>query len=238
MEHCKKLVLVPQETVARIHEKPAIRTSGDVLSDLDSQMQQILQQNVEDSKKWKLYEQALQRYLFFVNEQRKPLTLLVPGNEKTVTDTPSSDNVSLRDKLLALVPPKFKKSASFLYDHLNTAKGKELITWDDDGVASVNGRTSSSIIDFIADTVRPRKTAKARDWRTFASVLKSMHTPLEIIGNTEYRQAIESQDGAGIQTYHGTEVEKTSTNFAQVPARQSKITRKHRVGRTKWRTWY
>ncbi|KAK3918352.1 Histidine decarboxylase [Frankliniella fusca] len=67
MEHCKKLVLVPHET----GKNPVGRTPEVLMNDLDREMQHILKQKAEDREKWKLYEQALQKYLYFVNERKK-----------------------------------------------------------------------------------------------------------------------------------------------------------------------
>lgn len=237
MEHCKKLVLVPQETVARLQEKPVIRTSGDVVNDLDSQMQLIMKQKVDDNEKWKLYEQALQRYLYFVNERRKPLTLLVPESENVKTEIATSSTSTIKRQLMDILPSKFRNAASFLFDHLTTPKAKEAITWDNDGIASVNGRPLSSIIDFISDAVRTRRTAQVRHWETFASVLKSLHTPLDIIGNAEYREAIQTQSGFGIDDHNSNDFTKPYQEDTHVPVKKSKFTKKRTVNQTKWRSW-
>ena len=77
LQHCKKLVLIPAESAGRLHEKPAGRTSGDVISDLDSDIGSILaRKDAAAEEKWRLYDQALQRYMHFVKEQRRPITLM------------------------------------------------------------------------------------------------------------------------------------------------------------------
>lgn len=206
MEHCKKLVLLPHETLARLQEKPAARTSGDVMSDLDTEMQRILTKKAEDSEKYKLYDQALQRYLFFVNEQKKPATIILPDINEPTPQTDTLDTV--KENLMKITPKKFKSSAALLYEHLNSASAKNLISWDTNGLASFGGKEGKSIIDLISDAVRTRKHSKVKNWREFASILKSLHTPLEIIGNSDYLEAIQSQEGSGIIRHAPTETKQ------------------------------
>lgn len=78
MEHCRKLVLLSQDELAKMKDKPILRTTGEVMSALDEDMGKILKQKAEDSYKWKMYEQTLQRYLHFADEQRKPLEMTMP----------------------------------------------------------------------------------------------------------------------------------------------------------------
>lgn len=178
MEHCKKLVLVPHETVTKLHEKkPVERTAEVIMHDLDKEMHRILKQKAEDSEKWKLYEQALQKYLFFVNERKKPIELHIPDFSN------SKHEVSLKQKLLSITPSKFQDSAAYLFDHLTTQEARKLISWDENGRTSVGNQTLPSIIDLISDAVRTRDSPKINQWETFAKVLKTLDTPLEIIGN-------------------------------------------------------
>jgi len=249
MEHCKKLVLLPHEALTKLHEKPATRTSGDVMNDLDQEMSNILKQRAADSEKWKLYEQALQKYLYFVNEQKKPTALFFPetNTRENEIEMGPSQNTILKEKLVALIPQKFKTAASTLYDHLSTPEAKSLISWDTSGTASVGGETFTSIIDLISDAVRTRKTPKISRWQTFVSVLKSLHTPLDIIGNSTYLRALQAQEGEGITENH---VSFTKTN-SQTSNKRKKVTgarnptktKKNKFNRpvvvqkTKWKRW-
>lgn len=251
MEHCKKMVLLPHEALAKFHEKPASRTSGDVMNDLDQEMSRILKQRAADSEKWKMYEQALQKYLYFVNEQKKPTALIFPETNTKESEiereSESPRDTVLKDRLLTLIPEKFKNAASALYEHLSTPEARAYISWDRNGTTSVGGETFSSIIDLISDAVRTRKQPKVSRWQTFASVLRTLHTPLDIVGNKKYIQAIQSQDGAGLAKQH---VRNTETN-AQIPRKctapqrtrhLTKTTKnKYKCARdvknTKWKRW-
>lgn len=241
MEHCKKLVLVPHETISRFHEKPVTRSAENVMNDLDREMNNILKQKAEDSEKWKLYEQALQKYLYFVNEQKKPSTLILPSD-----DTPNKADVgnaflqNIKEKLISITPTKFKTSASYLYDHLSTPEARKLISWDESGKTSVGGETLPSIIDLISDVVRTRKTEQIKEWEKFANVLKTLHTPLTIIGNKKYSNFIQNQDGSGIRR---CDAENTKTSNIHCPAKTIKrktVKQKKpakRLETKNWRRW-
>lgn len=225
MEHCKKLVLIPHESVARLQEKTVSRTSTDVMNDLDKEMHRILKQKAEDSEKWKLYEQALQKYLYFVNERKKPVALFVPEAVVSKTD------ITLKEKLLSITPPKFREPASFLFDHLCSPEAKKLIRWDISGKTSVDGQTLPNIVDLISDVVRTRKTPQVDEWETFASVLKALDTPLTIIGNTTYVEALKSQSGSGFQQYHN------ESSKRKQPNEEDKQENPKGLKGTKWRRW-
>jgi len=250
MQHCQKLVLVPQDTLTRMHEKPATRTTGDVMNDLDKEMSRILQQKAADSEKWNLYEQALQKYLYFVNEQKKPATHILPetNTSENGTDDAAVQNSVLKEKLLYLIPQKFKKSAAALYEHLSTSEAKNFIRWDANGIASVGGEEFASIIDLISDAVRTRQKPKVTRWQAFASVLKSLHTPIDIIGNQKYVQALQAQGGSGLTVeqnfsdsintntsrHKHSRVIKSTQNDKQ---KKNKGRLSNRVTKTKWKRW-
>ncbi|KAK3909652.1 O-phospho-L-seryl-tRNA:Cys-tRNA synthase, partial [Frankliniella fusca] len=72
-ESHKKMILVPHESVARLHD-PTPSTTETQLSALDNEMEIIMRKKyADDSLKWKLYNEALQRYLHFNNERKKPV---------------------------------------------------------------------------------------------------------------------------------------------------------------------
>lgn len=241
---------MPHEALAKFHEKPASRTTGDVMNDLDQEMSRILKQRAADSEKWKLYEQALQKYLYFVNEQKKPAALLFPETNpkesEVESESESPHDTVLKERLLSLIPVKFKNAAAALYEHLSTPEAKRYISWDRNGTTSVGGETYTSIIDLISDAVRTRKQPKISRWQPFASVLKSLHTPLDIIGNQKYIQAIQSQDGAGLTDKHaGISKTSTPTPHKLTEVRRARLNKtkktKHKracsVQNTKWKRW-
>ena len=201
MEHCKKLVLVPHETLDRLHEKPMSRTGTDVMGELDTDMHKILLQKAEDSEKWKLYHQALQRYLHFANEQRKPLSIQLPSIEENAQPEDKSNEVNgqLLARLTSVIPKKFQNTATGLFQTLSSEQNKTLLYWDHTGVVKINDTPipQSNIIDLVSDAVRNRKTAQAIGWQAFASTLKQLNVPMDLISNSQYKEFIRTQTGRG-----------------------------------------
>ncbi|KAK3909959.1 Putative uncharacterized transposon-derived protein [Frankliniella fusca] len=191
MEHCKKLVLVPHETVAKLQEKnPVERTPEVVMNDLDREMQHILKQKAEDREKWKLYEQALQKYLYFVNERKKPIELYVP-------DLGSSNHeTTLKQKLLSITPRKFQESAAYLLDHLSTQEAKKFISWDENGRTLVGNQTLPSIIDLVSDAVRTRDSPKINNPKVDQVLYHTMPATQTKQPSISTRKTIHNQNGS------------------------------------------
>lgn len=203
MEHCKKLVLVPHETLSRIHEKPVSYTESTAISELDSEMQKILSQKAEDNEKWKMYNQTLQRYLHFVNEQRKPLEINLSLPDKENTENWRRDvNNRLMAQLSSVIPKKYKQNASTLFDSLCSPEAQTLLNWDSTGALRIQNKPvpQSNIIELISDATRNRRFAQALGWKNFAAVLIRLHTPIDLIANKEYKNFILAQRGSGITT--------------------------------------
>lgn len=206
MEHCKKLVLVPHETVSRLQEKTVARTGTNAIGELDTEMHKILLQKAEDSEKWKMYNQTLQRYLHFANEQRKPLEIQLPsglgesGISGTKTSVSSEDNARLLTQLVTAIPKRFKHNATALFESLSSQQASTQIVWDGNGTVSIQNTPlpQTNIVELISDAARNRKTAQAVGWKEFASVLKQLNTSIDLIPNTEYKEFIRSQRGLGI----------------------------------------
>lgn len=192
MEHVKKMILLPSETVAKIHEKPVTSTPGDIMSGLDREMHQIMQKRADDSEKWKQYEQALQKYMYFVHEQRKPTKLIFTAGEPKLEE----EEDPLRTELITVIPSTFKVLATTLFDRL---KNNNHIVWDENGRVKIEGIVlqNSNIIDLIGDAVRARKKGYANGWKEFATALCQTHVPADLIRNAAYKRAIQTQRGAG-----------------------------------------
>jgi len=209
MEHCKKLVLMSHDAVAKLTEKPTLRTTSDVMSDLDTAMDKIMKQKAEDSEKWKMYEQTLQRYLHFAGEQRKPIEFSSPapeiGEVKTEKEEEISRDLSSKDKdllhqLELLMPVKLRGNGSALFHFVASPRHRSVISWDVNGQVAISGKIigGSSIIDLISDASRPRQAAIAYGWSEFAAILKKINAPHELVQNKEYKNFINSQRGDGL----------------------------------------
>ncbi|KAK3918939.1 Putative uncharacterized transposon-derived protein, partial [Frankliniella fusca] len=149
-ESHKKMILVPHESVAKLND-PTPSTTETQLSALDNEMELIMRKKyADDSLKWKLYNETLQRYLHFKNESKKPVQISV--NEFTG----EAENV-VRQQLAAAMPKTYKEAALRTYDYLSTSGSR--VTWDSSGLVSLSGTpvANSNIIDLISDLTRSRK---------------------------------------------------------------------------------
>lgn len=203
MNHCKKLVLMPHDSVTRLQEKTTDRTAKDVMTELDSAMNNIMKQRADDSEKWAQYQQTLQRYLHFAGEQRRPLELLAPlaaaaDDDSTSRKQPSAvnRNEELRGQTINLVPLKSKQSAAQLFDLLVSDRSSPFISWDATGVVSINNAPvpGSNIVDLISDACRSKTKAEAPFVEKFVGVLKKINAPISLIGNAEYKRLMRKND--------------------------------------------
>jgi hypothetical protein len=176
---------------------------------LDAEMHKIMSDKAEASEKWKKYDQALQKYLFFVNEQRKPLELSLPDVPSATPTQDNTFNTALRQKLVGILPGSFKTRGGQLFDLLEAEKN---ITWDQGGLVTIDGALvpQSNIVDLVSDAVRTRKTAQALSWGKFASLLKQLRVPIDLIGNEEYKAYIRRQTGSGVTPTHHEQQERGS----------------------------
>jgi hypothetical protein len=203
MEHVKKMILVPYDTVERLLEKPMSRTPGEIMSEVDSDMKNILKQKADDDEKWKMYEQALQRYLHFAQEQKKPLEISLFSTEREEEKEGLYDSTLInlfRQQLEAVLPKGRRQAGQNLFNLLSQPSAQSVVTWDSTGTVQIDSKTitDSSIVDLVSDASRNRQKAQALGWEEFASALKRLKIPQDLIGNAEYKHFIRSQGGGGI----------------------------------------
>ncbi|KAK3915975.1 Nuclear protein MDM1 [Frankliniella fusca] len=190
------MILVPHESVAKLHD-PTPSTTETQLSALDNEMELIMRKKyADDSLKWKMYNEALQRYLHFNNERKKPVRISV--EDFSLDDT--GDTALIRQQLAAAMPKTYKAAALRLYDYLSTTGSR--VTWDSSGLVSLEGTpvTNSNIIDLISDLTRSRKNFEPVGVSNFIKTLSTLNIPLELIPNEKRRVAIiqaRNQDGGG-----------------------------------------
>jgi len=198
MNHVKKMILVPQETVARMHETPTLTPQMQMHS-LDTEMSSILNKKyADDSEKWKMYSEALQRYLHFAGETRKPLTLEI---ESKTEDSNGDHDSAVRTQLASAMPKTYKSQALRIYDYLSQSHSP--VTWDSSGTLSISGNTvpQSNIIDSISELTRARKNFAPPGTDALCQALAQMNVPLELVGNPTRRLLIQkhkSQRGGGV----------------------------------------
>ena len=203
------MILVPAELSERLQpQQSKVIGSRGVSRTLDGEMSDILSdKKLSDESKWRKYSAALNRYMHFVNENRKPLELpiissssiqRVEGEQEKEEHSHNAVD-SIRNTLLAVIPKKFINSATIIYDQLSLPHARSIISWDENGLVSVSGTplAGSNIIDLVSDLTRFRKSFNPEGWQTFATALAELHLPADLIGNKKYETIIRGQSGAG-----------------------------------------
>lgn len=234
MTHVRKMILVPQETVARMHEPPALSPQTQMRS-LDSEMSSILSKSyADDSEKWKMYSDALQRYLHFASESRKPLSIEL---EEKSQDADGTRDAGVREQLSAAVPKTYKSQALRIYDYLS--QNHSPVTWDAKGTLSIDSTPVpySNIIDSISDLTRARKNFSPAGTDALCQALARMNVPLEILGNPSRRQLIQKlkgqRGGGGVAPVHSEKISILPTR----KTRKTKTKIAHKTKKHVWKNW-
>ncbi|KAK3916680.1 Programmed cell death 6-interacting protein [Frankliniella fusca] len=217
MNHVKNMILVPHESVARLND-PTPSTTETQLSALDSEMENMRKKYADDSLKWKLYDEALQRYLHFKGEQTKPVEISISS-----VNGEENETTSIREQLAEALPKTYKAAALRLYDYLSRADSK--VTWDSSGVVSLNNQhvPHSNIIDLIL--TRSRKDFEPIGKENFVKALSLTNIPLELMPNEKRRNAIilARNQGGG-----GAVLPITKRRVSKTPKRlTTRVTKKH-----------
>ncbi|KAJ8677116.1 hypothetical protein QAD02_012903 [Eretmocerus hayati] len=206
MEHARKMVLVPEAMVKNIQpmknsqiqqesateSTKSVQTPGNVSSRLDKDMYDILHADVKDKRqKWKLFSQALQRFLFSNDDKHESSNGQTECAESTDEDALDSggDVVTLvnysDENIINSVPNTYRWKCEQLLRCLHGC-GQEHISWDDSGTVRINGTAipDSNIVDLVNLAVRWRKSYSAVGEQEFANFLQKSTIPREFIGNT------------------------------------------------------
>lgn len=211
MQYAKKMVLVPQETIQKVHasnERSAAPTYKG-LSGLDEQMQTILRRSdIPQDERIKLYQQALLGYINMHHKLNEPVTVkveTVPDAVSTETNAikePESMNVipnsmsRWTERVKESVPKTLKRKAEQLMQLLQ-GDPSQALNVNEKGEVIVKGKTleGTHIVDLINDALRRRKSFSPQGWREFANVLTALHPPRELIGNQDRWKIIQQLQG-------------------------------------------
>lgn len=196
MEHARKMILVPEDSVNRLQQNiqnnikaddvdpksilRTVQTPGTKLTRLDTEMNDILHSNDTDENiKWKKYQQVLQRYLFYLNSNSKQADTQLSKAEVT--------NGIDDDIIAASVPTTWRRKAEMLLQFLKRPEVASRISWNTRGIVTIDGNVigESNIIDLVNDVTRSRKSIKAAGREEFARFLYETGIPLEFMGNVE-----------------------------------------------------
>ncbi|KAJ8672429.1 hypothetical protein QAD02_003688 [Eretmocerus hayati] len=200
------MVLVPEAMVQNIQplknsqvqqesatESPkSVQTPGSVSSRLDKDMYDILHADVKDKRQeWKLFSQALQRFLFFNDDNHESSngqTECAEGTDDDALDN-GGDGVALvrysDENIINSVLNTYRWKCEQLLKCFHDC-GQEHISWDDSGTVRINDTAipGSNIVDLVNSAVRWRKSYSAIGKQEFANFLQKSTIPREFIGNT------------------------------------------------------
>ena len=193
MEHAKKMVLIEP----RLLEKWKETVQNKTLSKLDDEIGALLNQNIPDDEKAKLYSSTLNRFL----KIEKPQTTAKPTLSESTETAPSTndtatgtDPVELEDGepqhiqtveslTLSTIPKKFRSKAANLMSHI---RNNTDIRWNAKGELIVDDTIvpKTNIVDLINDLSRARKNVShPRGMMALTNSLKESNVPRELIGN-------------------------------------------------------
>ena len=206
MNHTKRMVLVPENTLERLQQRQRILTPPvtQTLKSLDSEMGDILSsKQLDDDEKAKLYNQVLQRYLTYYDQRKgQPLhvKLTAPNpvetpkpeeNEKVKElEKPEATPTAVEQEVIKSVPKIYKAGARQLLDKIK--ENTEMLHWNDKGELMYENKVipGSHLVDLINDTLRHRKGFEPVGWSVFARGLARMNVPENLVRNPQRQSAI------------------------------------------------
>ena len=137
------------------------------LSELDKEMQQVLELDISDHDKVSCYNHILQRYLTYYEKSNRPMTVRIDESEPHLKQTYLSRIIP--EQVLRLTPVTFRAKAAEILDRVQESNH---MSWDERGQLVIDGRPieQSNMVDLINDVVRNRKTTTPPPgWQEFAT---------------------------------------------------------------------
>ncbi len=185
MEYAKKMVLVEPRQIEKWKETP----SEKVPSRLDGEIYSILNKDITDDEKAKLYTTTVTRYLNIDKPTVK--TYFNQEPEKEEQKPPAND---VETQVLQSVPKTRQATASRLMNHI---KGNPNVKFNEKGELVVRGKVvpNTHAVDLVNDLLRKRVNVDSpKGWKDLASALKEGNIPRELIGNKDRLEFINEED--------------------------------------------
>lgn len=204
MNHARKMVLVPEQTLERLQQRQKVNTAPltSRLEDLDHGIQDVLKsKELTDEEKVRQYVQNLQNYLTYYN-QRKDHPLKVKfdsptlsevkeqGVEKPSPEPQEQEEDKIERDILRALPKTLKGRGKLLIDKIR--EHPDIMKWDRSGqlVYEEKPLSGSHIGDLVGDFLRARKGFDPLGWETFAKGLAKMNAPEDLVRNERRRTAL------------------------------------------------
>jgi len=90
-------------------------------------------------------------------------------------------------RVLETVRKSYRARARLLMKHLLDKAISTRISWNDDGIVTIEGNVvkDSNIMNLVNDAMRERKTTKVAGRAQFARLLRALNIPTVLVGNRE-----------------------------------------------------
>ena len=205
MNHAKRMVLVPENTLERLQQRRKVNTAPltSRLNGLDHQIQEVLKNDeLTDEEKVREYSQSLQNYLTYYKQRKaEPLKVKIDSPVQ-VKPTPASENTektedvtqqavedAIERDIITALPKTLKDRGRLLIDKIK--ENPTVMRWDDKGqlIFEDESLSGSHIGDLVSDILRNRRGFNPIGWETFARGLAKINAPEDLVRN-ERRQSI------------------------------------------------
>lgn len=194
------MVVVPQELIDRLQTTAADRKPTNLTSEnsLDAEMQQILiNKNMDDSEKWKLYTQALHRFLHIATNKRQPISIPIVETEGDVQHSRRIHSAAEGGPVEEIVETFSKTYRSDARNLLRFMKREgSLISWDGDYSVYINGGKipNSNLVDILNCIVKVRmRDYTPPGWYEVLNALKAMNVPKDYMNNIRALKEINAE---------------------------------------------
>ena len=189
MNHTKRMVLVPENTLERLQQRQQILTPPvtQTLKNLDSEMGDILSsKQLDDEQKAKLYNQVLQRYPTYYDQRKgQPLHVKLTTPKQVETSKPDEESKetskestevetfpSAVEEVIKSVPKLYKAAARQLLDKIKD--NRNVLHWNEKGELMYENKpiSGSHVVDLVNDMLRHRTGFEPAGWSVFARGLQ------------------------------------------------------------------
>lgn len=195
MDSVQKFALVDPRILKTLQTKTPTRTTPieNVLSALDKQMKDIVEEPGTDEEKVKLYNQALRRYRFYTD------TLLshpVPATEKKELRTGETAKELIKSRIVDSMPKTLKNKARRVMDMVQENPN---VDFSSSGQLVVDGKAiqGSNMEDLVHNVVRTRRlnsmVEEPTGWKDFLAFLTKANAPSSLLGYKKRRVPIRLQ---------------------------------------------
>lgn len=210
MNHARKMVLVPEQTLERLHQRQKVNTTPltSRLNGLDHDIQDVLKSNdLTDEEKVRHYVHNLQNYLTYYNQRKDQPLKIKLDQSSNITDKeqeaenketePTPDQPQPQDEvdkierdILRGLPKSLKSRGKLLIDKIR--EHPDIMKWNSSGQLLYENAplAGSHVGDLVGDFLRARKGFDPIGWEMFAKGLAKMNAPEDLVRNERRRHAL------------------------------------------------